>query len=70
MGMDTRDSIQPEGNEGHEDDGETIGAGPMGQRHYAVTDTQQRGGAHGKTKSKHVHLFHVQLVRGIKKPSC
>ena len=44
MGVDTRDTIQSEGNERHETGGEkTIEAGPIGQwpYGYAVTDTRK-----------------------------
>ena len=42
MGVDTRGTIQSEGNERHETGGEkTLEAGPIGQRPYAVTDTRK-----------------------------
>ena len=51
MGVDTRGTIQSEGNERHETGGEkTIEAGPIGQRPYAVTDT--RKGRYTGSRSK------------------
>ena len=51
MGVDTRDTIQSEGNERHETGGEkTIDAGPIGQRPYAVTDTRKGRCARRRSK--------------------